>query len=58
MSRTRGYTVVELIVTLGLVSVVVLAAGQLISGAGRLLVSADRRVEDPRVGALSTTLPV
>ena len=30
--------------------------GQLISGAGRLLVSADRRVEDPRVGALSTTL--
>jgi len=51
-----GYTLLELMVTMSLVGIVLLAAGQIIAGAGRLLLDADRHVADPQLGSLSTTL--
>ncbi len=52
----RGYTLLELLVTMGLVGVVVLAAGQIIGGAGRLILSNEQRTADPRLSSLSTML--
>ncbi len=51
-----GYTLLELMVTMSLVGIVLLAAGQIIASAGRLLLNTDRHVADPQLSSLSTTL--
>ena len=38
-----GYTLLELMVTMSLVGIVLLAAGQIIGGAGRLLLANDQQ---------------
>ena len=56
MNHSRGYTVIELIVTLGLVSVVVLAAGQIIGSAARVYRSAGSQVASPKLISIATSV--
>jgi hypothetical protein len=56
MRGSRGYTVIELIVTLGLATVVVLAAGQLIAAAGRLYGSTGSQIVGPKLTSVATSL--
>ena len=51
-----GYTLLELMVTMSLVGIVLLAAGQIIGGAGRLLLANDQQMADPQLSSLSTSL--
>ena len=56
MTDRRGYTVVELLVTLGLVSVVILAAAQLIGASTRVYQGASRGTSSPGVTSVTTSL--
>jgi hypothetical protein len=56
VKRAGGYTVIELIVTLGLASVVVLAAAQLIAAAGKLYGSAGKQIAGPKLTSVATSL--
>ncbi len=56
VKRTAGYTVIELVVTLGLASVVVLAAGQLIAASAKLYRSGGKQIVGPKLTSVATAL--
>lgn len=51
-----GYTVVELLVTLALTSVIVLASLALVEAAARVALRTDRALDSPRLVAVTTSL--